>query len=409
MLKEEFYRDARHDLPGPLHRLRVLEATTSWAGPMCGCLFADLGADVIKVEALEGEVGRRVAPFLTGPGSRVSFLHATANRNKRSLTLDLRKAQGRDLFLRLAARSDVVIQNFRPGTFDRWGIGYDDCRAVKPDIVYVSISGFGQFGPDHDRPGYDPVAEAAAGFMSLNGSPDGGPVRCATYLGDDLAGLHGALSALAALRHRDLTGEGQHIDVSLMDSILFQSNGYLTLGAIGYQLERLGNRSLFSAPVDAFECADGYVFLAVLLEPHWRALIALIGRPELLDDPRFATMAARHQHRADTNAIVAAWMMPRRAVDIEREFSQAGIPAAAVKTYAQAAQNPHVAERDMLQPTEQEDGKTVPLTGPAAKFSRTPIRVRTRAPKLGEHTDDILTELGLDLAERRHLKDAKVV
>ncbi len=326
MRKSDFFREARNDLTGPLHGVRVLEATTSWAGPMCGCMFADLGADVIKVEAVEGEVGRRVGPFVTGAGSKVSFLHSTVNRNKRSLTLDLRNPEGRDIFLKLAARSDVIVQNFRPGTFDRWGIGYEDCRAVKRDIVYVSISGFGLFGPDHDRPGYDPVAEAASGFMSLNGSSDGGPVRCATYLGDDLAGLHGALSALAALRHRDATGEGQHIDVSLMDSILFQSNGYLTLGAIGYPLKRLGNGSLFSAPVDAFQCADGYVFLAVLLEPHWRALAKLIGRPEMIDDLRFATMTARHENRPETDAAVAAWMRPRNASDVERELTAAGIP-----------------------------------------------------------------------------------
>src|SRR5579885_555721 len=410
MTKEDFYREARGDLSGPLQGLRVLEATTSWAGPMCGCLFADLGAEVIKVEAPDGEVGRRVAPFITGPDSRVSFLHATVNRNKRSLTLDLRTSSGRDIFLKLAARSDVVIQNFRPGTFDKWGIGYEACRAVKPDIVYVSISGFGQFGPDHDRPGYDPVAEAAAGFMALNGAPDGGPVRCATYLGDDLAGLHGALSALAALRHRDLTGEGQHIDVSLMDSILFQSDGYLTLGALRHPaLQRLGNRSLFSAPVDAFECADGHVFVAVLLEPHWRALIRLIGRPELADDPRFATMASRHEHREATDAVVAAWMKPRAAHEVERLLTAAGIPAAAVRTYAEAAQNPHVIVRDMLQPVEQADGRTVPLTGPAAKLSRTPLRIRSRAPKLGEHTDAILDELGLSEGERLKLREDRVI
>jgi formyl-CoA transferase len=409
MRKEDFYRNARTDLAGPLQGVRVLEATTSWAGPMCGCLFADLGADVIKVEAIEGEVGRRVKPFVTGPGSAVSFLHATVNRNKRSLTLDLRKPEGHDLFLKLAARADVVVQNFRPGTFDKWGIGYEDCRAVKPDIVYVSISGFGLYGPAHDRPGYDPVAEAAAGFMSLNGSPEGGPVRCATYLGDDLAGLHSALSALAALRHRDRTGEGQHIDVSLMDSILFQSNGYLTLGAIGHPLERLGNRSLFSAPVDAFECADGHVFLAVLLEPHWQALTRLIGRPEMAEDPRFATMAVRHEHRDATDAAVAAWMKTKRVAEVERLFSQAGIPVAGVRTYAEAANDPHVIERDMLQPIEQEDGRTVPITGPAAKFSRTPTRVRSRAAKLGEHTNEILRELGIDDAERQKLRDAKIV
>jgi formyl-CoA transferase len=409
MQKSDFYRDARNDLTGPLQGIRVLEATTSWAGPMCGCLFADLGADVIKVEAPEGEVGRQVPPYLTGEQSRVSFLHATVNRNKRSLTLDLHDAKGRDIFLELAGRSDIVVQNFRPGTFDRWGIGYENCRLVKPDIIYVSISGFGQFGPDHDRPGYDPVAEAASGFMSLNGSPDGGPVRCATYFGDDLAGLHGALSALAALRHRDLTGEGQHIDVSLMDSILFQSNGYLTLGAIGHPaLRRLGNRSLFSAPVDAFECIDGHVFLAVLLEPHWRALTSIIGRAEMIGDPRFSTMEARHQNREATDAAVAEWIKTRSASEVERELTRAGIPVAAVRTYADAARNPHVIERAMLQPIEQEDGEVVPITGPAAKFSRTPTRVRTRAAKLGEHTEVILEELGVPAIERSRLRQAKI-
>jgi formyl-CoA transferase len=410
MEKRDFYREARSDLAGPLQGIRVLEATTSWAGPMCGCLFADLGADVVKVEAIDGEVGRRVGPFLTGPDSRVSFLHATVNRNKRSLTVDLRNPEGRVIFLKLAARSDVVIQNFRPGTFDKWGIGYEHCRAVKPDIVYVSISGFGQFGSAHDRPGYDPVAEAASGFMSLNGSPEGPPVRCATYLGDDLAGLHGALSALAALRHRDLTGEGQHIDVSLMDSILFQSNGYLSLGAIGHPaLRRLGNGSLFSAPVNAFASADGHVFLAVLLEPHWRALTRIMGRPELCDDPRFATMAARHTNREETDAIVTNWMKQRTVAEVERLFGEAGIPVAGVRSYADAARDPHVLERDMLQPMEQEDGKTVPITGPAAKFSRTPIKVRRRAAKLSEHTDEVLDELGIDAEERKQLREAKII
>src|SRR5439155_17778845 len=155
MQKTEFFKDARYDISGPLHGIRVLEATTSWAGPMCGCLLADLGADVVKVEAIEGEVARKLPPFVTGDRGRIGFLHATVNRNKRSLTLDLRREEGREIFLELAAQVDVIIQNFRPGTFDRWGIGYDHCRHVKPDIVYVSISGFGQFGPNHDRVGYD--------------------------------------------------------------------------------------------------------------------------------------------------------------------------------------------------------------------------------------------------------------
>jgi len=409
MEKSDFYRNARRDLTGPLHGIRVLEATTSWAGPMCGCLLADLGADVIKVEAIEGEVARKVTPYLTGEGGRVSFLHATVNRNKRSLTLDLRRDQGREIFLKIAARSDVVVQNFRPGTFDDWGIGYEHCRAVKPDIVYVSISGFGQFGPEHDRAGYDPIAEAASGFMSLNGSPDGPPVRCATYLCDDLAGLHGALSAVAALRHRDLTGEGQHIDVSLLDAVLFQSNGYLTLGAIGHPLRRMGNDSLFTAPIEVYQCRDGQVFIGVLLDTHWRAIAQRIGRADLGEHPDFATAAARVARRDECNRLVAQWCESRSVEEVMAMCVEAGIAASPVRTYAEAARWPHVRERDMLQEVAQEDGKSVPITGPAAKFSGTPTSVRKRASALGEHNDEILEDLGLDATARTKLRELKVI
>jgi len=237
MDKADFFREARREVTGPLAGTRVLEATTTWAGPMCGCLLADFGADVIKVELPEGEVSRTVPPFLPNTHTPLSTLHATVNRNKRSLGLDLRTAEGRAIFLQLVARSNVIVENFRPGTMNRWGVGYETARRVKPDIIYTSISGFGQFGPDHDRAGYDTLAQAASGFMSLNGERDGNPIRAATALGDDLAGLHGALATIAAVCPHSRTGEGQHVDVSLLDSILFQSNGMLTLGALGVPLQ----------------------------------------------------------------------------------------------------------------------------------------------------------------------------
>jgi formyl-CoA transferase len=409
MQKAEFFKNARNDLSGPLHGIRVLEATTSWAGPMCGCLLADLGADVIKVEAVDGEVARKLPPYLTGEPGRISFLHGTVNRNKRSLTLDLRRDEGRQIFLKLAARSDVIVQNFRPGTFDKWGIGYEQCRQVKADVVYVSISGFGQFGPKSDLVGYDPLAEAESGFMSLNGAPDGAPTRCATYLCDDLAGLHGALSAVAALRHRDLTGEGQHIDIALLDAVLFQSNGFLSLAALGYPLPRLGNQSMLSAPVDVFDCRDGQIYVAVLLDSHWRVLCGMLGHEELTGDPSFATATARLQHREECNRLLGAWLRPQTVAEAVERFNQASIPAAPVRTYHQAASDPHVHEREMLQETEQEDGHSAPITGPAAKFSRTPIKVRRRAAALGEDTEAILTELGFDVAARERLHSLKVV
>jgi formyl-CoA transferase len=409
MEKSEFFRDARRDLAGPLASIRVLEATTSWAGPMCGCMLADLGADVIKVEDPAGEVGRRVPPFLPEAQRPISFLQATVNRNKRSLTLDLRKPEGRDIFLKLARRCDIVVQNFRPGTFDKWGIGYADCRAVKPDIIYVSISGFGQWGPIHDRVGYDPLAQAMSGFMSLNGPADGGPTKAPTWICDDLAGLHGAIAALAALQHRARTGEGQHCDVSLLDAAIFQSNGFLTLAAIGLPTPRMGNQFTFTVPGNNYQCRDGVVMIGTLLDTHWKVLARVCGRQDLADDPDYATIPGRMEHREQCDSMVAKWCADRTVAEIVETCAREAIPSAPVNTYTQAAKDPHVLARDMLQDTVQEDGSHAPITGPAAKFSRTPIRVRTGAAALGAHNEEIFKELGIDDASVDRLRKQKII
>jgi len=409
MDESEFYRDARHDLPGPLAGLRVVEATTTWAGPMCGCMLADFGAEVIKVEQPGGEIARRSPPFLPRTDPPISFMHATLNRNKRSLALDLRDPAGRDLFLELAGTADVVVENFRPGTAERWGIGYPAVRAVRPDVVYVSISGFGQYGPWSDRVGYDPLAQAASGFLSLNGSPDGEPVKSPTFLADDLAGIHGALGALAALRHRDASGEGQHVDVSLLDSIWFQSAGYLTLAAMGVELPRLGNQFRIAAPANTYVCRDGRIMTGVLLDAHWKRLAASIGRGELADDPRYATAPERIARRAEVDGLVAGWALECSVDEALAVLNGAGVPAAPVRTYAEAAADPLVAARAMLQPVEQEDGSVAPITGPAAKLSRTPTRVRHGAPALGRDSDEVLRELGLDPERIRALRAAGIV
>jgi formyl-CoA transferase len=408
MEKSEFFREARRDLRGPLAGLRVLEATTTWAGPMCGCMLADHGADVVKVEHPGGEIARRAPPFLPGTRPPLSFMHATVNRNKRSLALDLRDPRGADVFLRLAERCDVVIENFRPGTLDAWGLGYEAVRARRPDVVYVSISGFGQYGPLHERVGYDPLAQAASGFLSLNGSPDGEPVKSPTFLADDLAGLHAAFATLSALRHRDATGEGQRIDVSLLDAMLFQSTGYLTLGAMGAALPRLGNEFRVAAPANTYPCRDGRIMAGVLLDAHWRKLARVIGRPEAADDPRYATTLERIARRAEVDGWLAEWTAERSVEQAVRELAEVGIPAAPVRSYAEAARDPHVAARDMLRTVALEDGTPAPITGPPAKLSRTPVDVREAAPALGAHTEAILTELGLDAAARRALLDAGV-
>jgi formyl-CoA transferase len=348
-------------------------------------------------------------PFLVGTDPPLSTLHATVNRNKRSLSLDLRTPEGRDIFLKLATRSDLVVENFRPGTMEKWGVGYEGVRRVKPDIIYVSISGFGQFGPDHDRAGYDTLAQAASGFMSLNGERNGSPVRAATALCDDLAGLHGALAALAALAHHHRTGEGQHIDVALLDAMLFQSNGMLTLAALGMPLPRWGNESPYAVPANVYVCRDGYVRLAVVLDAHWRVLAELVGRPELANDPAYATLDCRTQRRTEIDAIIAGWCAGRALDEAVSLFVKAGLAAAPIRTYAQAAQDLHVLARDMLQPIRQADGTVIPLTGPAAKFSRTPTRVRTGAALLGTHDEEILGSLGFSRSDIEQLREKGII
>jgi len=407
--KSEFYRDARRDLAGPLAGVRVLEATTTWAGPMCGCLLADFGADVIKVEHPGGEIARRAPPLLPGTQPPVSFMHATVNRNKRSLALDLQQPDGLEIFLALARKSDVLIENFRPGTLAAWGAGYEAVRRLRPDIVYVSISGFGQWGPLAERVGYDPLAQAASGFLSLNGSPDGEPVKAPTFLADDLAGLHAALAALAALRHRDATGEGQQIDVALLDSMLFQSTGYLTLGALGVDLPRLGNEFRIAAPANTYACRDGRILAGVLLDAHWARMAALLGRPELANDPGYATAPARIARRREVDRLVADWARARSVETALAELTAADLPAAKVQTYAEAARDPAVLAREMLQTPDAPAGRAVPVTGPAAKLSRTPLRVRSAAPELGAHADEILDELGIAPARRRELRERGVL
>ncbi len=392
MEKAEFYRDARTDLDGPLHGVRVIDCTTAWAGPMAGCLLADFGADVIRVTQ-PGDPGINWMPHI--PGTTQSFASETVNRNKRSVSIDLRNSEGVEVFLKLVSTADIVVENFKPGTLARWGVGFEDCRAAKSDIVYLSVSGYGQFGPKSASPGYDPAAQAFSGFMSQNGDPDGPPTKAPTFFADDLGGMHGALAALAALRHRDQTGEGQHVDVALLDSILYQTNGLLTLGAKGVRIPRMGSQVPVAAPGNSYACTDGHVYVALLLDSHWQRLTELLGVPHLGTAPGYSNNNERVENRDVVDGMVADWCRDRTSADVLVAMEEIGIVASPVNDFVQAAADPHVQERDMLQDTELRDGNTAPLLGPAAKFSRTPTRVRTPAPSSNQHTDEIMAELGL--------------
>jgi formyl-CoA transferase len=407
--KDTFFSQARSDRTGPIDGLRVLECTTTWAGPMAGCVLADLGADVIKVELPDGEVSRGVEPFL--PGTELSFMHETVNRNKRCLTLDLHTEEGQALFLRVAETADVVIENFLPGTLARWGIGYEQVQQVKPDIVYVSLSGWGQYGSWSSRVGYDPLIQAASGMMAINGHPEHrNPSRTPTWLADDLGGVHAALAALAALRHRDATGEGQHVDVSMLDTALFQSNGYLTLGAIEHPLEPWGSALQFCVPGNAYRCADGrYIYTGALLNTHWARMCELMGRPELAEAPGFADNSQRIENREVVDTLFAEWCATRQSRELVAELQEAGLAATMVNEYSDIAREPYVTERDMLVQVELSDGNTAPLTGPPAKFSRTPTSIRRPAPALGEHTAEILAEVGVASERYEQLRLDRIV
>ena len=409
MEKSEFYKNARDDIPGPLAGVTVVESTTTWAGPMAGCMLADLGATVIKVEHPAGEVIRRLPPML--PDSHLFLPNETVNRNKQNVTIDLHKPQGVEIFLRLAATADIVIENFRPGTMASWGVGYEHVSAKNPACVYVSISGYGQFGPLSERVGYDPIAQFASGWASLNGEPDGPPVKAGTFLCDDLAGVHGAVSALAALHHAKQTGEGQHVDVALLDAAQFQSNGHLTAGAMDMELTRWGSHFSIAAPINRYECKEGHVFAGVLLDNHWQRLAEIMGKPELATDERYATNLGRIQpeNREFLDDTVAEWCKQHTADEVESIFEEAGLPATRVNTYAESARKPHTQARDMLQPTTLADGSSVPVTGPAAKFSRTPTKVRTAAQPLGADTGRVLKALGYAEADIYRFSEEHVV
>ena len=289
------------------------------------------------------------------------------------------------------------------------GVGYEDCKGVKHDIVYVSCSGWGQFGPWSDRAGYDPAAQAASGWMALNGTPADGPTKAPTFLADDLAGMHGALGALAALHHRNATGEGQHVDVSLLDSLLFQSNGLLTLGAMGEELPRLGSEVAASCPTNSYACRDGHIYLAMILDRHWQVLCGLINRPDLAGAPGYGTNLERLANRDAVNQVVAQWCAQGQVEATLAALQGAGLVAARINSFKEAAQLEHLWERDMLQPTVVSSGQEVPITGPAAKFSRTPTRVRRPAPDSGQHTEEILSETGFDVDRIAELRRGGVV
>jgi crotonobetainyl-CoA:carnitine CoA-transferase CaiB-like acyl-CoA transferase len=374
--------------------LRVIDAGTMVAGPFSGTLLADYGADVIKVEKPnQGDPIREWSPIKDG----ISLWWKVTGRNKRLVTLDLSKGKGREIFLRLVAEADAVIENYRPGTFARWGLGYEELAAVNPRIILLHVSGYGQTGPYAQRPGYGTVAEGISGVPSFTGFPDKPPTLSAFPLADCLAAVFGTMGLLAAIYERDVagTGVGQEIDVSLYEPVFrlaeSQVIGYDQLGIVK---ERRGNRLEEDSPRNAYGTADGeWITISASSDRTFGRLAAAIGQPELATDPRFADNASRIANDTELDEIVAAWIHVRTADDVLQTFEQADVIAGRIYTVKDIFEDPHYQARNDIVEVPDSDFGTVKMPGIFPKFSRGECQVRWPGGRLGQHNREVFTTL----------------
>lgn len=388
---------------GPLRGLIVIDVTRVVAGPYCTMMLADLGATVIKIEnPAEPDYVRGFPPFVQGDTGKASAFFAQYNRHKLGVSLDLKSEQGRTLLRDLVGRADMLVENFRPGTMARMGLGYDTLKELNPRLVYVSISGFGQTGPNARRPAYDNSAQATGGLWSLNGEKGEAPLRVGTIIGDLSASFYASIAALAAVIDMRNTGKGQLVDVAQQDSVVTLTEhavvNYTVDGIVG---EPLGNDHPFVRPYGQYACKDGYVFFGAYTDKFWREACRIFGEPELVSDTEIDTMAKRFDQETYTRRvqpIVERWCAAHTKAELEA-LAGDDIPMTPIKTMAEVVNDPHLQVREMFVPV-QVDGAEVQAFGSPMKLSRTPVRTQGSAPNFGEHNEVVLKGwLGLGEAD----------
>ena len=384
----------------PLEGLRVVELARILAAPWIGQTLADLGADVVKVEAPEGDETRRWGPpFVRGPNGEpldAAYFHC-CNRGKRSLIADFSTPRGQEVVRALAQRSDILLENFKVGGLAKYGLDYASLSALNPRLIYCSVTGFGQAGPYAHRAGYDFMIQGMGGIMDLTGEPNGAPQKIGVAFADIFTGTYGTIAVLAALAQRERTGLGQHVDMSLLDSMVGvlanQATSYLVSGV---QPRRMGNAHPNIVPYQAFAVSDGYVIIAVGSDAQFARLCEFLGMSEIAADPRFATNATRVTHRDELVGRLAGSLASRTRDEVLAEMEKRGVPAGPINTVADVFADPQVAHRGMRVDLPLPGGGTLPSVRTPIQFSGAELALQRASPRLGEHTDEILAELGLE-------------
>ncbi|MDZ4100839.1 MAG: CoA transferase [Hydrogenophaga sp.] len=393
---------------GPLAGLRVLEVTQIMSGPTCGLLLADMGADVIKIEKIPGgddargyrdpQVGGVSAPFMM------------MNRNKRGLALNLKSPKGRALLLKMVKNADVLVENFRGGTMDKLGLGYEALKAENPGLIYCAITGYGRTGPYADKGGFDLIAQGFAGLMSITGEAGRPPAKSGNAVSDMNAGILAALGILAAYIHKLKTGEGQVVDTSLSDAALQQTYWHAAVWcATQRSPEPTGSAHILTAPYQAFEASDGWINIGGANQTNWERICDVLGHPEWRSDPRFVTNSDRMAHLAVLVDLMNAVVRTRTRADWQAAFDAAGVPAGPVHTIGEALSHPQTLARGMVLEVEHPQAGATRAIGCPIHFSASPDRCSTPAPLLGQHTREVLREFDLPEAEIDALVDEGVV